>query len=156
MILKRTTSDDPDFRRLVTQLDEFLAEVDGEEHAYYSQFNGLDGIPYAVVAYDNDDAVGCGAFRPHSPVIAEVKRMFVLPEHRGKQIGAMVLDELESWARELGYADCVLETGLKQQAAITLYTRSGYEFIPNYGQYAGIGNSVCMKKNISLGEQASV
>ena len=156
MILKRTISDDPDFRRLVTQLDEFLAEIEGEEHAYYSQFNGLDGIPYAVVAYEVDQAVGCGAFRPHAPVIAEIKRMFVLPEHRGKRIGALVLEELEAWARELGYTDCVLETGHKQQAAVNLYQRSGYEVISNYGQYADVGNSVCMKKNISLGEEAAV
>ena len=156
MILKRTDSADKDFRDLVTRLDEFLAEIDGEEHAYYSQFNGLDGIPYAVVAYEDGEPVGCGAFRPHSPVVAEIKRMFVIPEHRGKQIGALVLEQLEGWARELGYTDCVLETGHRQQAAVNLYRRAGYEFIPNYGQYTGVGNSVCMKKNISLGEKTAV
>jgi putative acetyltransferase len=156
MNLKRTTSDDPDFRTLVLLLDEFLAEVDGEEHAYYSQFNKLDGIPYAVVAYENERAVGCGAFRPHSPGIAEIKRMFVLPEERGKRVGAFVLEELESWASELGYTDCVLETGHKQEAAVSLYKRSGYESIPNYGQYTGVGNSICMKKNISTAERSTV
>jgi len=156
MILKRTSSDDPDFRTLVARLDEFLADIDGKEHAFYSQFNKLDGIPYAVVAYENDRAVGCGAFRPHSPEVAEIKRMFVLPEQRGKRIGALVLEELESWARELGYTDCVLETGHKQEAAVSLYKRSGYESIPNYGQYADVSNSICMKKNISIGERSAV
>lgn len=156
MNLKRTTSDDPDFRSLVALLDEFLADVDGEDHAYYSQFNKLDGIPYAVVAYENDRAVGCGGFRPYTTEIAEIKRMFVLPEQRGKRIGALVLEELESWASELGYGDCVLETGHKQEAAVSLYKRSGYESIPNYGQYANVSNSICMKKNISVGERSTV
>jgi GNAT superfamily N-acetyltransferase len=156
MNLERKTSDDPDFRSLVARLDEFLAEIDGDEHAYYSQFNKLDGIPYAVVAYEDGRADGCGAFRAHSPEIAEIKRMYVLPEHRGKRVGALVLEELEIWARELGYTACVLETGHKQEAAVSLYKRSGYESIPNYGQYADVSNSICMKKNISQAEQVRV
>ncbi|WP_369804232.1 hypothetical protein [Siphonobacter sp. SORGH_AS_0500] len=48
----------------------------------------------------------------------------------------------------MGYEYCVLETGKRQQPAIALYTRSGYQPIPNYGQYIGMDNSVCMKKNL--------
>ena len=152
MILKRTNSDDPDFRRLVTDLDIYLAEVDGDDHAYYAQFNGLDTIANVIVAYDEDKAVGCGAFKPYSDNAAEIKRMFVRPEFRGRQIGAIVLAELEDWAREEGFDTCILETGHKQQAAVRLYTNSGYTVIPNYDQYAGVEGSVCMQKNISLTE----
>ena len=79
-----------------------------------------------------------------------------MPEERGKRIGALVLEELESWARELGYTVCVLETGHKQEAAVSLYKRSGYESIPNYGQYADVTNSICMKKHISHAEEVRV
>lgn len=156
MRIERTTSDDPNFRRLVSELDEYLAEVDGEEHGYYAQFNGIDKIPHVVVAYDGETAVGCGAFKPYSDSIGEIKRMFVLPAHRGKRIGALVLDELESWSRELGYTHTILETGHQQKAAIRLYQNCGYEVIPNYDQYAGIENSICMKKNISAVEKAEI
>ena len=156
MILRRTTSDDPDFRRLVEELDAYLADIDGEEHAYYAQFNGIDKIPNVVVAYDAETPVGCGAFKPYSDATAEIKRMFVKPEHRGKHIGAMILGELETWSRELGFTDTILETGHRQKAAVRLYQNNGYRVIPNYDQYAGVESSVCMKKNISAGEKAEV
>ena len=74
--------------------------------------------------------------------------MFVKPENRGRGIAGQILKELESWAAELGFRECILETGFKQPEAIALYKRSGYEVIPNYGQYAGIENSLCMRKSI--------
>ena len=116
MKLKRTNSADPDFVALVADLDKYLAEVDGDEHDYYAQFNGIDKIANVVVAYEAEEAVGCGAFKPYSDSIAEIKRMFTKPEHRGKKIGALILAELESWANELGYTECILETGQKTES----------------------------------------
>ena len=156
MKLNRTDSSDGDFIRLVAELDTYLADVDGDEHAYYAQFNGIDKIANVAVAYDGDEAVGCGAFKPYSDSIAEIKRMFTRPEHRGKKIGAFVLKELESWACELGYEECILETGHKQKAAVRLYQNSGYTIIPNYDQYAGVDNSICMKKSIATRREAAV
>ena len=75
--------------------------------------------------------------------------MFVLPEFRNKGLASMVLSALENWAKELGYQTCVLETGKKQPEAIALYEKAGYRQIPNYGQYAGIENSVCFEKKLS-------
>jgi GNAT superfamily N-acetyltransferase len=74
--------------------------------------------------------------------------MFVFPELRGQGIASKVLSELERWASDMGAHACCLETGMKQPEAIALYTKSGYERIPNYGQYAGVGNSVCFKKKL--------
>lgn len=74
--------------------------------------------------------------------------MFTPPEHRGKGIAVKVLAELEKWAAELGYKKCILETGKAQPEAIALYTKCGYEIIPNYGQYAGVENSVCFEKSV--------
>jgi putative acetyltransferase len=74
--------------------------------------------------------------------------MFVMPESRGRRVAAQILGELEAWAFESGFSSCVLETGMKQPEAIALYKRSGYVPVPNYGQYAGVYNSVCMKKLI--------
>jgi GNAT superfamily N-acetyltransferase len=145
----RTDSNNPDFIALVRLLDAELAERDGCEHSFYAQYNKIDMIKNAVIAYLDNEPVGCGAIKPYSDSTAEVKRMYTKPEYRGKGIAVHILNELEKWAYELNFKDCILETGKKQPEAIRLYEKSGYTYIPNYGQYAAIENSVCMKKVIS-------
>jgi GNAT superfamily N-acetyltransferase len=146
--VKRTNSEDADFISLVRDLDDELAERDGDEHSYYAQFNKIDTIRHVVVAYLEGRAVGCGAVKEFSPDEMEVKRMFTDPAARGNGVASAVLNELEKWARELGYSACVLETGWKQPEAVGLYRKSGYEQIPNYGQYIGMDNSVCFRKEL--------
>ncbi|MDX5419330.1 MAG: GNAT family N-acetyltransferase [Hymenobacteraceae bacterium] len=146
--LIRTDSDNKDFVALVRLLDADLAERDGAEHSFYAQFNKIDKIRYVVLAYEVDKPVGCGAIKAYDSTTVEVKRMFALPESRGKGIATSVLSELEKWADELSYKRCILETGLKQPEAIRLYEKKGYQTIPNYGQYAGVENSVCFEKLI--------
>ena len=144
--LKRTTSDDPGFVSLVRLLDAELAVRDGADHAFYAQYNSIDAIRHAVLALDGKTPVGCGAIKEYAPGTMEVKRMFVLQERRGAGVATQVLAELERWAGELGASRCILETGRKQPEAIALYTKNGYTPMPNYGQYAGVTNSVCFEK----------
>ena len=146
--IKRTISAAGDFKDLVILLDEELAVRDGEEHSFYNQFNSIVQLQNVVVYYEADVPVGCGAFKPYDDTSVEIKRMFVRPAYRGKGIAGAVLKELELWAAELNYKACILETGKKQPEAIGLYQKSGYTFIPNYGQYENVSNSVCMKKEI--------
>ena len=146
---KRTNSSDLDFIRLVTFLDADLKIRDGEDHDFYHQFNKIDNLNYCIVAYISYIAVGCGAIKPFDKQSMEVKRMYVLPEHRGKGVAVNILQDLENWATELHYKKCVLETGIKQPEAIALYKKSGYEIITNYGQYVGIENSVCFEKQLT-------
>ena len=148
----RADSENADFVTLVVLLDAELRIRDGDDHAFYAQFNKIDSIREVVVVYSDEAAVGCGAIKPYADGTAEIKRMFVKPENRGRGIAGQILKELESWAAELGFHECILETGFKQPEAIALYKRSGYTVIPNYGQYAGVGNSVCMKKTIGAGD----
>lgn len=146
--LVRTNSDDADFRELVVLLDADLAIRDGDEHSFYAQFNKVNAIRHVVVAYEDETAVGCGAFKEYEKNVAEIKRMFVRENVRGRGIAGKILAELETWTKELGYSECILETGVKQPEAIRLYQKSGYEIIPSYGQYLNVANSVCMKKSI--------
>lgn len=143
---KRTDSSDTDFQSLVVLLDKDLAIRDGDDHAFYDQFNKITHIKHAVVCYSDGKPVACGAFKQYADDTVEIKRMFVLPEYRGRGLGAQVLQELEAWAQELNYKTCILETGKKQPEAIALYRRSGYGITKNYGQYEHVENSVCMKK----------
>ena len=144
----RTDSENTDFQALVKLLDADLAIRDGDLHGYYAQFNKIDSLKNAVVAYADDSAVGCGAFKKFDDESVEIKRMFVCPENRGQGIAVEILKELENWAKESDFKAAVLETGKKQPEAIRLYEKSGYELIPNYGQYEGLENSVCMKKSL--------
>jgi len=146
--LIRTNSDNKDFRKLVNLLDKELRIRDGDSHSFYAQYNKIDKIKYTVVAYLNNIPVGCGAIKEYSNDTAEVKRMFVQNEHRGLGIGGNILKELETWAAELNFSTLILETGKAQPEAIRLYEKSDYSVIPNYGQYEGIDNSVCMTKTI--------
>jgi len=143
----RTSSENKDFTDLVKLLDADLAERDGDDHAFYHQFNKIDVIKHAVVLYDNQKPLGCGAIKELDSTAMEVKRMYTSPESRGKGIATKILLELEKWTNELSYEKCVLETGKRQPEAIQLYTKSGYKMIPNYGQYVGIENSVCFEKS---------
>lgn len=144
--LIRTNSSSKDFINLVHLLDRELQIRDGEEHTFYAQYNKIDKIKNVVVAFYNDAAVGCGAIKEYDIRTIEVKRMFVKDEYRSKGIATKILIDLENWTKELGYTKCILETGLAQPEAIHLYKKNGYTIIPNYGQYAGVDNSVCMEK----------
>jgi GNAT superfamily N-acetyltransferase len=146
IIIKRTDSNNEDFIELVKQLDADLAKRDGDGHPFYAQFNKIDKIKHAVIAYDNNKPVGCGAIKEFSRDIMEVKRMYTSPECRGKGIATQILDELEKWAIELSFGKCILETGKRQEEAVELYKKNGYKQIPNYGQYTGIENSLCFEK----------
>jgi GNAT superfamily N-acetyltransferase len=95
---------------------------------------------------DGDRPIGCGAFKIFSDEAMEIKRIYTLPDYRGKAVATRIIGELEHRIKELSYNKAVLETGKKQPEAIALYTRLGYMKIPNYGQYAGVENSVCMEK----------
>ena len=146
--IERTTSENPNFQQLVVLLDEYLRITDGDEHAFYNQYNNIENLQEVVVAYSENLAVGCGAIKPYDSDTVEIKRMFVLPEARGQGVATKILSALEQWARELNYKKCILETGKRQPEAIALYSKTGYEVIPNYGQYQGMENSVCFLKQV--------
>lgn len=133
---------------LVRMLDEDLQVRDGEDHSFYAQFNTLTHINHVIVAYADNQPAGCGAFRPFSPESVEIKRMFVHPAYRKRGIATLLLDTLETWAGAFGLQECMLETGYNQPEAIALYTKAGYEVIPNYGPYENVANSVCMRKQL--------
>ncbi len=145
----RTDSSDPTFNELVKVLDAVLAELDGPEHEFYAQFHMTHSLRHVVLVMHENKAIGCGAIKPLGQDVVEIKRMFVQPAYRGRAVGSFILTALEAWASELGMKKCILETGRRQPDAIQLYTKNGYQKIPNYGQYAGMINSVCFEKVIA-------
>ncbi len=146
--LERTTANHPAFQELVELLNATLKVTDGDDHDFYQQFNGTEDIRHVILARDGDQVVGCGAFKSYEGEVAEIKRMFVRADQRGRGVAQRMLAELEQWALDSGFKRCILETGVLQKAAIRLYTRAGYTKIPNYAQYAGLATSVCLEKKL--------
>lgn len=144
----RTTSADTDFRNMVNALDDDLNQRNGDVQRQYDQYNKIDKIKHAMVIYVDDLPVGCGCFKPFDSETVEIKRMFVSPEMRGRQLAARLLQELEAWAIEEGNTGAVLETGVRQVEAQRLYTIAGYLKTENYGQYIGMEDSLCYRKEL--------
>ena len=147
--IERADASNPQFKALVKLLDAELAVRDGEDHSFYDQFNQLDTIKNVVLGYENGQAIACGAIKKYDDQAMEVKRMYSLPSARGHGVATVLLEALETWALELGFSQCILETGIKQPEAIRLYEKNGYHRIPNYGQYAGVETSLCFEKQLS-------
>ena len=147
--LERTPVDHPAAVALVRALDHDLWQRYPEEQALYAAFNKLPPTTRFVVAYQDGEAVGCGAFRPmEEGGMVELKRMFVREDQRGAGIGRAIVETLEAWAAEEGHRIMRLETGPRQPEAIALYEKLGYRRIPNYGPYADLTLSICMEKTL--------
>jgi GNAT superfamily N-acetyltransferase len=144
----RTRSENPDFKKLVVELDAILKILDGEDHLFYADLNQTAVLNEVLIAFENNMPMGCGAFRTYSENIVEIKRMYVPELYCNKGIASKILNGLEAWAKELGNTKCILETGIMQVEAIGLYPKNGYEKIENYGNYKGVANSICFGKTI--------
>jgi hypothetical protein len=148
----RTTSNDSNFQWLIQQLDKELWDELNEDQATYDQYNKVPDLDTVVVVYVDDQPAACGCFKKYNANTVEVKRMFVVKEQRGKGLSKLILTELENWAAAEGYKYALLETSVHFIPATTLYKQSGYHIIPNYDQYEGLEESVCMKKELTASE----
>ena len=142
----RTDRKHAHFKKLVAQLDSYLATIDGDEHTFYAQFNTSDRLDFVILAYTGKQALGCGALKIIDQHTLEIKRMYINRAHRNKGIASQLLSALEQWSQELGYRRCILEVGRRQPDAVRLYQKNGFNRIANYGQYVGIENSLCFEK----------
>ena len=133
-----------------------IAEVQAE---YVMRYGGPDETPVDpaefappaglfLVGYVDGRAVAMGGLRHHADGELEIKRMYVAPELRGQGLSRAVLAALEERARRLGASRIVLETGLLQPEAISLYRSSGYDEIPGFGYYADGELSISFEKKL--------
>ncbi len=144
--------DSHDAQRLITALDAGLAELYPPEQRFGPNLKATHleaGRGTFLVARDDGRAVGCGAIRLLDGTTAEVKRMYVEPDQRGRGVARAVLASLEAAARELGARRLVLETGTHSPDALALYRGAGFTQIDCWGEYATSPTSVCLEKKVS-------
>ena len=146
-------------RTLIEELNRELSAMYPEPGSTFftldpDQVKGCNGV--FLVAELEDVAIACGAFRVLGDEAgsAEIKRMFVRPAARGLKVGAAVLSELEQYARTFGVQRMVLETGVRQASALTVYTRAGYEPCSCWGGYVHAPLSRCFHKELSAKERS--
>ena len=114
-------------RALVSELNETLLALTPPEFCFHMSAEEMAGDDTTVfIARDDGQAVACGALKRHADGIGEVKRMYTRPSHRGRKIGALIVERIEALARAEGYARLVLETGDRHPAAWTVYERAGF------------------------------
>jgi len=102
-----------------------------------------------VIGRVGGNPVACGAIRPLEEDVAELKRVFVRVDFRGRGYSKAIVNELERQARLRGYRVMRLETGVRQPEAISLYVSLGYHPIPSYGEYRDSILSVCFEKKLA-------
>src|SRR4030095_10694994 len=125
-------------RALIEALNTELRGAYSEPGATHFRLDPLevtDGRGAFLIVYLEGTPVGCGALRLLDSTTAELKRMYVAPALRGKGLGRRLVAALEAEARALGVRRLVLETGVRQAAALALYRATGFHPIPLYGEY---------------------
>ncbi len=116
-----------DVRELIAELNRALLELTPPEFCFHMTVEQMaDPATTVFVAREDGLAVACGALNRHGDGVGEVKRMYTRPSHRGRRIGAMILEYIEALAREEGFSRLVLETGDRHPAAWTVYERAGF------------------------------
>jgi putative acetyltransferase len=138
-----------DVRALISALNEHLLAITPPEFCSHMTVEQMaDADTTVFVARDDGRAVACGALRRHEGGIGEVKRMYTRPSHRGRKIGAMIVEHIEALARGEGLTRLVLETGDRHPAAWTVYERAGFTRCGPVLDYPDSKWSVFYEKNL--------
>lgn len=147
--LRQVLSDDFDLAVLIRKLDEDLLNRYPADEIFGLDFNDpkIKEVSF-VVAYLDENPVGCGAIRPLDQESIELKRFFVDEAFRQQGIAKQILVELEIMAKKRGFSSIRLEAGAAQPEAISFYKKHGYIEIDRYGEYEDSEFSLCYEKRI--------
>jgi putative acetyltransferase len=105
---------------------------------------------FFIIIKSGTTNIACGGVNHINETTAEIKRMYVKDEFRGKGLSKLVLNSLEDFIKNKGYKRIILETGGKQPAAISLYRKFGYSEIPCYARHSLDPESICFAKNLGF------
>jgi GNAT superfamily N-acetyltransferase len=134
--IRRVPGDDPAARRVVAAMEAWVTEEFGPATPDRTSTVTADEMapPHGafVLVLEDDRVVAGGGVRRLADGVAEIKRMFVVPDARGRGFGRRLLEAIEAAAAELGYRRLRLDTASSLSTAIALYRSAGYRAIPDY------------------------
>ena len=133
---------------LAQKLDEYYFELVGDVHLRYAQANLPQNFACLVVVYEQESPIACGCWKVVDEQTAEIKRIYVLPEHRRKGAASMIVSTLEEDLLKTGRRHIVLETARTTPDSAALYSSLGYQVVDYYGSPAGADNCLCFEKNL--------
>lgn len=151
MELKFVNAKSPDFAMLAQKLDDYYFEVVGAVQARYAECNKPHNFACLAVVYEDDRPIACGCWKAVDPVTAELKRMYVLPEHRRKGAASLIVKAMEEHATATGCHKMILETASTTPESAAFYLALGYTETGYYGSPAGAENCRCFEKVLSDG-----
>jgi GNAT superfamily N-acetyltransferase len=134
--LERVRTTDPE---VIALYADFVEEADGELGIAASAETGqpppadLDppnGV--LLLARVGEEPVGLAGVRHLDTEVAEVKSMYVVPDHRGHGLGRTLLQAVEEIAAARGCARARLDTNEYLTDALSLYRAAGYREVPDY------------------------
>lgn len=141
------------------QVDELSMRYDGVPDHGFAQPPLDPTTTWVLVRDDEGTAVACGAVQPLTHTVpgapadgGEVKRVYVLPSHRGRGLSRLVMRELHDRAYARGFRSLQLETGTAQPEALALYTSLGYTPIEPYGYYKDSPRTRCFRRDLSAAD----
>lgn len=138
----------PEFVELTEALDRELLRKQGQAQKAYQGFNRLVGIHDVILAFQGARAVACGSFKDRGNRVAEVKRVYVRPERRGRGLSKALMKRLEALAQSRGFHTLLVETSRTFAAANGLYLSLGYAVVPNFPPYEAMDDSICFQKEL--------
>lgn len=141
---------DSDLAGLVSELDAFQSELYPAESNHCLDLSTAtdEQLRCVIVRDEGGSPAGCGALLFQENGSAEIKRVYIRPEYRGRKLGEQIVGAIETIASENNSRLLRLETGIHQQPAIALYRRCGYEICDAFPPYAADPLSVFMCKKL--------
>lgn len=148
MEIRFVSADSGDFRKLAAALDAYYFTLVGDIQLKYAEPNRPENMNALAVAYEEDTAVACGAWKAIDHEIAEIKRIYVDPAYRRQGAATAIIHALEADVLASGRHKLILETAVDTSGSHALYLSLGYQLRDYYGSPAGADNCMCFHKEI--------
>ncbi|MGV8927697.1 MAG: GNAT family N-acetyltransferase [Ewingella sp.] len=141
---------DPRLKAMVAELDHYQSALYPSGSDYCMPLEVMaNAITYPFLAETEGQPVGCACLYLGENGIAEIKRVYVAPNGRGKGVASRLIHSLEDHVQALKITEIYLETGIHQRDAIGLYKKHGFSLTGPFGDYANDPLSVFMVKTFS-------
>ena len=150
LIYKWTDGNDIDFQKFYMKTEEYYSNIVGgiENRKEFIPYNISECITEVLIAYIDDEAVGCAGLKRYSEIDVEIKRVWVEPEQRGHHIALDMMAQIEERASYDGYKRTILQTREIMEDAVELYKKLGYTKIDNYPPYDKLDGAICFAKEL--------